>query len=65
MSPSKLARFLSERTLLVPYSHLIWYGRGDRNLTMTIQAQFPDEQGDQGAFARQPDAFTRLGDLEW
>ncbi|MEP6958307.1 MAG: glutathione S-transferase family protein, partial [Nitrospirota bacterium] len=24
---------------------------------MNIKAQFPDEQGDNGAFARQPDAF--------
>src|SRR6476620_1231220 len=24
---------------------------------MTIKAQFPDEQGDNGAFARQPDVF--------
>ncbi|MCG3775197.1 MAG: Glutathionyl-hydroquinone reductase YqjG [Nitrospira sp.] len=30
-----------------------------RSQTMTIQAQFPDEQNLDGAFIRQPDAFTR------
>ena len=32
---------------------------------MTIQAQFPDEQSIEGAFTRQPDAFTGLGNCEW
>src|SRR5205823_8596211 len=42
---------------LSPHRFVMWYGRGTRSPTMTIQAQFPDEQSVEGAFTRQPDAF--------